>query len=300
MLRNWMFLIFVLLVPTSSACAQRVMFDVGQVVAGVVREDSTAEFDQIIFPLSISVIQSGGKPGELVQCEFEIIARQPAEPIVDFEPKTKLVTDVQGSVSYSRDFGNQRGQEIGGGGQVDGVLHAELSASSSSHQSTSAHFERLPSRELLTAAGTTRRGTGVFFKMRKTSQTTLEGAQPFSITMELPSAWRAGYLRVMGRPTLEQGGVQASQSFLVPIYREGDAEAEALAEAMITAEHRLLMMARVQAKQVARARRPTWAHQLSLTDPELPRNWLELTIWGDPDLGETRFERALPQTIQHA
>ena len=61
MLRNWMFLIFVLVVPTSSAWAQRVMFDVGQVVAGVVREDSTAEFDQITFPLSRGMIAPGKK-----------------------------------------------------------------------------------------------------------------------------------------------------------------------------------------------------------------------------------------------
>ena len=292
--------LWMLTLPLPRIGATHVVFDVEQIVVGNSLESSAASEHQIAFPLSISVILSGGAAEELVQCEFEFRTYEPVCAVTDFTPQTQLVTDVQGSVSYTRDFGDQQGKQVGGGGNVDGVVRAELSASTSTHDSTSAHFERLPTRQLLTAAGTTRRGTGVFFKMRKTSQTTLEGSHPFSVTLALPEDWRAGYLRVLCRPTLRGRGPQPSQSFLVPICREGDREARDLARDLIDAEHRLLMLSRVHAKQVERARRPTLVHQLSLSGPELPKNWLELAIWNDPTWGPPSFERVLPSTIQQA
>lgn len=303
------FALLILVFSHGRVAAQRVTFDLPRTIACTVttgHDESSAQAESsahVSASIPISVILSGTHKFDVTQCEFEVRMLDAPLPVVDHEPKTTLVTDIQGAVSVSEESGQQAGHQLGGGGNLEGVVHAEASLSSGHHDSSSTHFEQLPARELLTTAGTIHRGTGVFFKLRKTSQNTLQGIHSLTITWESSAAWRAGTLRVLCRSTLQNGSsvqTQPSQSFLVPLYRTGDQDAQAAAEQLVDAEHLLLRLARSRSEELQRAQRSALVPQLARAEPALPKDWLERALWRRPEDIALPFETALPEEIRAA
>ena len=57
-------------------------------------------------------------------------------------------------------------------------------------------MKRLPPKYAVVVSGTSSEGRGVFFKLKRWSQTSLEGVHPLSVTFAVPADWRGGEVRV--------------------------------------------------------------------------------------------------------
>jgi hypothetical protein len=55
---------------------------------------------------------------------------------------------------------------------------------------------RLPPKHAIVVSGTSSEGRGVFFKLKRSSQTSLEGVHDLSVTFVVPPGWRGGDVRV--------------------------------------------------------------------------------------------------------
>ncbi len=248
----------------------------------------------------VSVLASGEPGGTPDECLFHFFSPETHTRVQDFLPKTALVTDVVGTVRVSQGRERTQGLEFSTGAQFETVANAKASVSGSRHQSYSVSYDRLPPRETLTAVGTLGRGAGVYFKQRRTSQTSLEGAREFVLILRVPQGWRAGYLRLVcqARSFGAQGGrgdpLMAAASYLVPLFRAGDLEAKQAGELLFLREQQLIADAYEHRAAIGHARRPSVIHELLLADPKFPEEWLSIILRGNSRSGPEPFETRLP------
>jgi hypothetical protein len=57
-------------------------------------------------------------------------------------------------------------------------------------------MNRLPPKHAVVVSGTSSEGRGVFFKLKRSSQTSLEGVHELSVAFAVPANWRAGEVQV--------------------------------------------------------------------------------------------------------
>jgi hypothetical protein len=106
-------------------------------------------------------------------------------------------------------------------------------------KTSSVKVELLPPLEAVAASGTLARGSAVFFKLKATPRTPLEGTKEYALVLSVPANWRADYLRVrceaegIRRSMFSSQGERVSsgqRDFVVALYQEGDEEARSIAE----------------------------------------------------------------------
>jgi hypothetical protein len=107
----------------------------------------------------------------------------------------------------------------------------------------------LPPQETVLASGTVQYGHGVFFKLKPSTQTTLEGKKSFSAIFAVPRGWRGGCLKVQCQalgldrgivPNLDREVPSGLATFYLALYLAGDDQAESLAQRLGVREQKLL------------------------------------------------------------
>jgi hypothetical protein len=155
------------------------------------------------------------------------------------------------------------------------------------------------------------RGAAVYFKLRPSTQTSLEGDKMFEIVARVPRSWRGGLAHIHCAAYGEPRGVKLSRGeedlvcgtreFLVGIYLDGDDEARESVWNFAQSQQQLRKLAVTQAGRIDDERFPTWGHKLgaafSLVEPRIPRQWLQ-EVLATPQLPE--FSRHLPQNVRVA
>jgi hypothetical protein len=118
----------------------------------------------------------------------------------------------------------------------------------------------LPPLDVVVASGTIHQGHGVYFKLKPSTQTTLEGMKLFSAICAVPSGWRGGCLKLRCEAlALDRGVIPAfdrqveggSAVFGLALYLEGDGEAERLANHIATCQQELCAFLADDAHEVA-------------------------------------------------
>jgi len=171
----------------------------------------------------------------------------------------------------------------------------------------------LPPLELLAASGTTHRGCGVFFKLRPSPRTSLEGSKEFVLVLRVPKAWRGDYLRLRCDAVGYARGVTrhfdhhsqfGRAELTIALYAEGDELARACAERLATADRQLRNVAHENNEAIRDARYPTfihhWAAEIELYEPGLPDNWFQQVIGTPPTDDHQRFASKLPDAVDRA
>lgn len=306
------------LVLTPLACADRacVQFDVAHTVAA--QEVSTEQFladnpDEKLIRIRIPVSSLVRLSSEesLLQYLY-VVSGQLTKPfqIVDYAPKTQLATDVDGLITTEQ--GEDQSASIGinalapHGFPIKSDASAKLSEGSRSTQ----RMKILPPKHLLSASGTMHRGASAYFKLKPSTQTTLEGTKTFEIVVRVRSNWRAGLLYVncaaFGKP--RGSGLVASDSlvcgqhgFVVGAHLAGDETAKLSVEKLAATQRQLTILASQQIETIEKRRFPSIGHKigaaLSVVKPRIPDSWLnELLTSGDFH----SFERHLPRNIREA
>lgn len=236
------------------------------------------------------------------------------ETVVDYLPKTTLTSPVAGEI------GVEQAEESSQGASLK-LTGAHASAVTANGQATADRNERvslkrkyalLPPLKLLAASGTTGRGAGVFFKLKPSGRSSLDGAKDFLLVLRVPADWRASHLRLTceslvarspGLSPLERPLVERSQSFQIAIHQEGDAAARWAAQQFAAAEQSLRRTAARDRKRIERAATPNLAHQfgqwLNVSDRQVPADWLSRLLSAPPE-AEPAFLGSLPEEVREA
>lgn len=236
--------------PSASAGEPAIKFDVpALVVAREILLSSThasatsQKTIEVVIPVS-SEIRAADRV-KIDDFRFDIFWNRNAYPICDYRPKTQTFSEIAGTISIEKSTADKKslGLNLTGGYQeiVDGVAKAELGK----QQTTKIHYQENPQQEVLVAAGTSRRGTGAFFRFHPSRTETLEGGRDLVVAFQVPQSWRGGVLQVEcvasgSRKNLAWSEpFQTSRAFMLPIYLEGDDQARKAATEFVRTEQQL-------------------------------------------------------------
>jgi len=171
--------------------------------------------------------------------------------VVDFMPKTELSSDVAGHITVVDTNETTRTADTSVGGAVTveyGIVKATASPALGSghqhHATTKETYERLPARELVVTSGTTDRQHGVFFKLKPSSQKSLEGMHELACLFAVPKSWRGDFAVVRCEARATDSGILSSgrescgsRRVHVGLYLEGDVEAKSIARSLTEAQN---------------------------------------------------------------
>ncbi len=239
--------------------------------------------------LDVSALFTPGDVAVITEYTVRIVSRHEDVQVADYFPRTELQSDVFGPMQISQEGDRVREAAIRGAGGYPGVGSAQGYAYYHDNSHETVHYARKPSMELVNAAGTLERRRGVYFKVRQSSQTTLEGARPFRIVFEVPNSWRADLLDV----TIEAAGLENShskrprvlstQQFVVALYQESDDNAANAATRYVRQQENLKNFAKTFAKTIEQRSYPTPIHRLGakldMYEPSIPQQWLETLVY---------------------
>ncbi|MCA9239181.1 MAG: hypothetical protein KDA37_03235 [Planctomycetales bacterium] len=154
---------------------------------------------QVSLPVSVVVLK--GEPSRVREVIFEIDGEQAGLRVHDFSPDTTLASDQVKEIEVKRTEQKQKGVDASLGGVLPmsgGAAHVTPSVTAgSSEQSTETVTQtRLPPKKAVLVSGAVNRRQGVYFKLRQSTQSTLEGEHLLTITFAAPADWSAGALQV--------------------------------------------------------------------------------------------------------
>ena len=280
-----------------------VTFDVSPLVA--CQEISSTEFVnqhpyERLFEAQLNAsLWINGPADQVVECQFQFHAPERRIRVDDYLPRTTMSSDVVGNIDVQRSADDSKNLQLSVGGRFQSAVSGDFNAGGHQNQSASYRFEQLPPKQTLSASGTVARGSGVYYKLRPTSQTTLEGSHSFVIRFRANDRWRADYLRAVCVARSRDGRICGRASFLVPIFKHGDFDARRMARELVDYEQQLVDTATRYQRTVRKISLPTIAHELSLLPRELPENWLSLVVHS-PARQRQPFETSLPQPVRSA
>lgn len=227
--------------------------------------------------------------------------------IVDYAPKTTTSTDITGAIVEERTEGESSNVGLKAFTPQDMPFKADASAARSSNNSISRRLERLPPQKLLAASGTLHRGASAYFKLKPSTQTTLEGSKQFEIIARVPYSWRAGLLKITcaafskGRSGDDRNAVCGRSEFVVGIYMAGDEAAKHSVWRLAETQEQLRSLAISHAESIKDRQFPSLGHKigaaLSVVEPKIPDHWLDKVLTSQD---YHPFERHLPRPIRSA
>lgn len=296
----------------------RVRFDLAPAVA--CKDVTPSEFAkanpdeklvQATFKVS-SLIRSG-KENDLIRFFYRVESLEQTIRVVDYSPKTTLASDVAGNISIEKkkDTTNHIGMALTGPFDWPVKMSGSGDLGSKSHDAI--RYELLPQQFAVAASGTIHRGYGVYFKLRPSRSTSLEGEKDLTVVFRVPREWRGDYVQLsctaigvrrgVVRP-LDEHAVFGARRFVVALYVDGDGSAKAAAERLVRAESELLKTVSANRREIEERFYPTIAHKigafLDVIEPTLPENWAERLIYGPHDGEFDGITNRLPSQVQEA
>lgn len=256
-----------------------------------------------------SLVQHGAEDNLL---QFLLRIESPTGPlkVVDYEPKTTLASTLAGNVGIQKHHENSKSLGIIATGALEPV---ELTGNGSlgTRDVTDVRYELLAPQKLLASSGTVLRGAGVYFKLKPTRQSTLEGGKEYVVVFRAPADWRASTVRVhcealaveQGLTPLLNERVTCRREFSVTLFAGGDVEAKRAAESLDEAELQLRKVAQQQRSAIRRQAYPSPLHQfgamLEIVDARIPSNWLERLLSRPKEVTQLELLR-LPEPVRNA
>ena len=168
--------------------APRVMIDVGPIVecVDVTPHDYAAAHSQeriVEAKVRLSVMLEAGREAELEQLQVTIGSPERRMRVVDFQPRTELVSELAGDVEVcnSTDTVQSLNASLGGPAAVPQPVPAQAAPGAgvgmTQNRGIKETYHRLSPKQAVLASGTTNAEHGVFFKWRRSSQAALRVAR---------------------------------------------------------------------------------------------------------------------------
>jgi hypothetical protein len=161
----------------------------------------THRFVQLVLPVSVRF--HGLSMNDVEELDIEINGAAAGLRVIDFAPSTQLASDIAQQIETTTTTKRARSFDgtLGGGLPVPYaglVAHVSpsVSAGLSGSETATEKMNRLPPKHAIVVSGTSSEGRGVFFKLKRSSQTSLEGVHDLAVTFVVPAGWQGGQVRV--------------------------------------------------------------------------------------------------------
>jgi len=255
-----------------------------------------------------SLIAPAGSQG-LIAYLYQIESPLRTFEVADYLPKTTLGTSVVGNVGVDQREEEANTVGITLSGSYEKLAKGAGTVGFNEKNSNGKRYEYLPPLELLSASGTIQRGAGVYFKLKPSPRTSLEGEKEFVLVLRTPKTWRGDYL-VLRCEAFGQATSRDKQThfgfgqFYVALYAEGDAEAQLAARRFIRSDRDLLNAAAAKRGEIDRRSLPTFIHKwgaaISLVHPKIDEHWLVRVRGARPGSDVASLLNRLPEAVQDA
>jgi len=258
-----------------------------------------------------SLIRKGGD-GDLIQYFYRMESPEETIRIVDYAPKTTLASDVAGNISIEKKKEKTNHVGMALTGPFDWPVKASGSGDVGSKSHEVVRYELLPQKFAVASSGTVRRGYGVYFKLKPSRSTTLEGAKQFTLVFRVPKEWRGDYVHLSCTAVgldrgvvspLDERTIFGHRRFLIALYAEGDTSAKSAAERLARAEAGLLRTVSQNRREIEKRFYPTIAHKvgvmLEVIEPPIPDDWAQRLIYGK-QIVIAEIAKRLPADVREA
>ncbi len=258
----------------------------------------------------ISAMLTSGSEADLTEYFFRMTSPQQSFRIADYAPRTTLASDYSGGISIEKKAESSKGMGLTASG---GWAAASLTGhgDTGEKESLTTKYELVAPMESVAASGTIQNGYGVYFKLRKSRQTTLEGAKEYQVIFRASEHWRGDLLHVYCEARGTQRGIvhQLDEEvrcgvgeFPIALYLAGDEDAKHVAERFASSNHRLRSTAQKSQQEIKRRSYPTLLHELGglleLAEPKIPKSWLDQLL--NENAPGQEFENRLPAQVRSA
>lgn len=261
--------------------------------------------------INVSLLSRQVDEGRISQILVRIDNPRRVLRVVDYAPRTTLTTDVQGTLRRDHHSESTRNLDFAVRGGLPG-FSGEASGSARSRQTTDEQVERLPALSLLVASGTMQRGSGVYFKLKPSTRSTLEGSHEFTLWLAAPENWCGDFLRVRCEafarestlvPSLDESVPWGDQDFALALYCTGDEAGRKAADAFVRAEGTLRYVVMQNRRALAQRRDGDVVKEIATLwsgrDARLPSGWFEQLIYGPLESANVTILR-LPEVVRPA
>ncbi len=199
------------------------------------------------FALPISVRFRDVPLDDVDELTVEINGPQTGMRVYDFAPATQLTSDIVNPIETTTTNKSARSIDGSLGGALPVPYAAEIAhvtptinAGISKGETTTHKLDRLPPKHAVVVSGTSSEGRGVFFKLKPSSQTSLEGVHDLAVTFVVPAGWRGGEVHVAcsaggQRKVLfiKQSATLGSEGSMVRLYLTGRGSVRRVAKPVV-------------------------------------------------------------------
>ncbi len=194
--------------------------------------------------LRLSVSLASGSMSAVESIRVEISDADHRLRVFDFSPSTRLESGLADNIEWTKtiestsEFGASLGGELPACiGDVVAHVTPSINAAKGNREVVTEKQIRVPPQQVVIASGTIDHEYGVFFTLRPSPQTSLEGVHELTVAFIVPATWRGDAVRVTCRASgeqkvlwIKQQKVWAEKESGVALYLAGDAESRRAAE----------------------------------------------------------------------
>ncbi len=254
----------------------------------------------------VTAIVEGQLPAA-AQHVYQFLSPTGSVRVVDYQPKTEQASPVVGNVAIEKKKESSKSLGLSVSGSFESLVRGTAGSDLSAKNGANIRYELKPPMKVVLVAGTVDRGTGVYFKLRRSPDRPLEGMHEFLVVMQVPSSWRGDLMYLRCEWQQERHGEWSSQDvarFVIGLYREGDEEARLAAEQLVRSEALLRRTVLQQHGDIAKRATPSLMHRvgalLDVYDPRIPSGWLDQLVFGSANAQRYEFYEYLPSGVRQA
>ncbi|TWU58918.1 hypothetical protein Poly51_16980 [Rubripirellula tenax] len=268
-------------------------------------------WNTVSFELRLSCINEAAPIVAMQQCTVRVKPRDASVQIVDYSPRTEVISDLTSPVQIKRTDEKSRSMGLSLDGNYGRIARGNVGSDNGSKQTESVQFDRAAPMQAVITAGTFDRGRGAYFKFRRTETQVLEGERRLQITMCVPPTWRCELVDVDVTCETERRKQSlwdksshpvTSTNFIVATYRNDDAQAAELAHRLASTEYQLKVMAQRVTAPPAPLTLTGMLRQVGKTFESNPvpsdQNWLSNLLQTGDDPQRDRSFASLPTPIK--
>ncbi len=197
-----------LLTPLAALASADIEFDFARVVEcrDITSGERLAQYPMqrlIEVALPVSVRFNDVSRDDVDEISIEVSGAAAGLRVQDFAPTTQLASEITHEIETTTTTKKARSFDgtLGGslpipGADVAAKITPSISAGLANSDTATEKINRLPPKHVVVVSGTYAEGRGVFFKLKRTSQTSLEGVHELAVTFVAPRTWRAIALEV--------------------------------------------------------------------------------------------------------
>ncbi len=199
---------------------------------------------EVVLPVTADI--RAGDRENLSEFRFEVSWNAHSFPVADYGPKSQTVSHIDGSINV--DTSEESSAGIGLNGRSAQLEIASLTGDVDLLKRSTARktYQEIPQHRPVIASGTINRGTGTFFRFHQSRTETLEGGREIVVAFRVSREWQGGVLKVACRALGQRkilgtfpDKIDVSKSFVMPIYLEGDVNAQQRAKSFVVAAQEL-------------------------------------------------------------